>query len=176
MLDVQANLERALDMLKQAAAEEGIDTDELPPTPPVPLDMVRLQRSGFALVKALDDALRQAPDADCVCEAFSIAFKVACKCGRVSGYLNGDWENIWLDDVVPNLLLIEQLFRRLDETIAVSETRFDGAALVAVRAARSEIERILAPLFANVAAADREHMTQLIQRGLAPSPFAINEP
>jgi hypothetical protein len=176
MRDVQANLERALVKLKQAAADEGIDPDELPPMQPIALDMIRLQRSGSALVKALDDALARAPDADCVCEAFSIAFKVACKCGRVGGYLNGGWENIWLDDVVPNLLLIEQLFRRLDETIALGEPRFDRAALAAARAARSELERILAPLFADVSAADREHMKELIQRGLAPSPFSMSEP
>jgi len=176
MADVQHDLERAVEMVEQAAADAGIDIDELPPNLPVALDMVRLRRRGFALVKALDDALRLAPDDDCVCEAFSIAFKLACKCGRVSGYLNDGWEEIWVADVVPNLLLIEHLFGRLDETISLRESRFDDAALVAARAARAELERILGPLLARVTADDRQHIVKLIERRLAPSPFLVIQP
>jgi hypothetical protein len=173
--DVQANLERVAELVRQAAADEDIDIDihERPPNQPIVLDMVRLQRAGFALVGSLDGAFREAPDDACVGEALSIAFKLACKCGRVSGYLGGDRNDIWLDDVVPNLLLIEHLFGRLDEVVAANERHFDHTALDATRAARRELARILAPLFADLPATARLHMTQLIERDLAPSPFSV---
>ena len=168
MDDLVNDLERALELLREAAQEEGLDPDDVSmPESPVVLDAVRLQKLGTLIAAALhdEDAVR------------AVATTVAIKTARISSYLTlreepgSNADAGWDDDVAPNLLLIERLRGEVAGWLEVHpELPLEDA-----RQALVDLDRIVDPLLARVDAAARARLAGLIERRGAPSPFCVTD-
>ena len=168
MDDLVNDLERALELLREAAQEEGLDPDDVSmPESPVVLDAVRLQKLGTLIAAALhdEDAVR------------AVATTLAIKSARISSYLTlreepgSNADAGWYDDVAPNLLLIERLRGEVAGWLEVHpELPLEDA-----RQALVDLDRIVDPLLARVDAAARARLAGLIERRGAPSPFCVTD-
>ena len=174
MEQASSELGRALEMLQEAAAEDGIDLDAPLPTPVVVLEAERMHRTGMRVVKCLvayqpqDEA-----QAEAVADCMPLASKLAAKVARISSYVSEEEREreVWALDGMPNMLLIEHVRERLRPALEAAEPSAppDGSALNVLGA----LDAQLAPLIAAVSAEARAALAALIEQGAAPSPFCL---
>lgn len=176
--DITADLEQAMEMLVQAADEDGIDIDELDldaPLPPESPAQRSLAQRGMAFAVAARELLQGHAD-EAVREARQCAFLIAGKTGRISMYVTPQWqldeERLALTcDAMPNIILVEHLLGVVAEGLAVLGERADPGALVRFEEARAELATALLPLSAAVDDEVREALRDLAAAGRAPSPY-----
>jgi hypothetical protein len=133
-------------LIDQIARDQGIDPDTVVCERPA---LAERAKRIIAILDASPDFAALSTD----------AVVVRMKIGRLQGHLDDpQGEEIYVFDTVPNLLLLELLIERLHPLTAA--------------ALREE----LSPLFAAIDPALRRVFDTLIETGLAPSPFCIEEP
>lgn len=177
MADVTADLTLSIQLLQEAAEKEGIDLSEPLPARPVGLAAERLRRTSLHLVSCLAKLqTTQHVDDDDAAELVSSSSLFAVKIARVAGYIeDGGRENeIWACDATPNLILLERLRSRFGAALAKlpADARNDEG----VTKTLAELDRLLAPLFADIDPALRAELARLEASGRAPSPFLGDRP
>ncbi len=173
MADVAEDMQRCIEMLREAAREEGIDLDAPREPLPVPLAARRLQRAGRRYAESLVALGEPADEDDDRSELRSYVVLTAMKLARLAGHLEmgGDAEF----DVAPNRLLLE----RLDQLAAAVLQRLARVAPHAAAqcdAARRQIQPLVQATFGELSGEARAMLEELVARGDAPSPFCVRTP
>lgn len=179
--DVLLELERAAQLVERAAREQGIDPSEPPePEPVVSLTARRLQKLGQSFASAVRKSVDRLPDVSepDAREVAHEALLVATKCARLVGYFDPLGapcidDDCFEYDAAPNLLLFEELERRLKERIPAL---FPDELARALSARLAEVSALVEPLRAGVSDEARAELAAMIERGEAPSPFLVREP
>src|SRR5690606_36221909 len=158
----------------------GIDLNEPPePEPVVSLTARRLQKLAQAFAVAVCksvDRLPDAPEPDAR-EATHESLLVASKCARLVDYFDALGapcvdDELFEHDAAPNLLLLEELERRLSARLFAV---FPEELARELSARLAEIGALVAPLRAGVSDEARAELASLVERGEAPSPFVVIE-
>jgi hypothetical protein len=181
--DFDKDLSRTLELLRETAAQEGIDIDDIDTrdVPPTPIAALRLQRAGMKYSLATKHALGATPpvlarsDDPHLEELIRQSNLIARKCARVGGYMNRaggpDAAAVaWMSDAVPNLLLLELVLRRARAAV---DALLDPTAAAVFHAIHADLDRSLAPLFAAIPREARAEIDARIASGQAPSPFVL---
>ncbi len=177
--DVQEEWDALERTLERVAEEEGIDPHAPAPPEVVTMASLRLRRAGMGFAGEVARALRELPDelreSDAARELSRQSILVASKCARLADVVGERGEprtddEVWEDDAVPNLLLLEALDRRLVACVAELFAPERAAPLTELASAlREAIGRLLAA----VPEEARAELAAMIERGDAPSPFVV---
>lgn len=164
--DVTADLRVADAMLQQVAVQRGVDLSVSLPSLPTDLPAERLRRAGLKLSRCVFELeVGGELDQDRAAECLRLCSQLCGKIARVTSYLR-EVNGALASDSMPNLLLIEITLRQLHPLLAPLGDPPTNSAL-------HDVERLLAPLLESVDDAAREHMSELVRSGSAPSPFLV---
>ena len=171
--DIADDMQKALELLEEAAAEEEISLEGCEPTEDTPTQRLLSERGlGFALTT--DALLRQYPEHG---EAMLAGFLAGAKVARIAAAVTPSWE---LDpnwpltcDTMPNIILIERLLQVVSDAVAALEEPVDRQALASFERAQVDLVRALLPLSAAVDDSVREALRELTAAGGAPSPYCV---
>jgi hypothetical protein len=174
--EINRDLNRALVILEEACAEEGIDTANLEPAPVPPL-VTRTQPLGTDLVRAAVELTGAAARTGRIDEATTTrlvgnASLIAVKTVRVAWTL-GDptYPSALGEPIEPILLLIERAnaeLRRDARTLAPFAPALPMARFAATHGAMIDL---VTPWIAGISLATRAELNARIAAGCAPSPF-----
>jgi hypothetical protein len=167
--DVEQELRRAFDLLRDLLEEKGIDPDDIE-APSTSLTEARVKKLGVQYATSLRHLEPRGDAAPRLEAARRAALTVGSKLARISADLDAGDGETWAWDTVPNLLLIE----RLDRDITDCMDRLAGVSEIddrEFRRARAEMLRIVTPLLEVVPHSARSALDRLAEAGRAPSPF-----
>ena len=170
--DLHDNLQRSIDMLEALAQEEGLDLDT-PPVPPklVSLDVRRLSKAGQSCFTAALDAFENSsPLGSEGEEILDLATLVKVKTARLTAFGEGEREETWEIDAVPNLFLIEQTLRAMGKHVSSLRATMPGTNWGRLEDSRLSAQRLIAEHLAGRFDA-RRVLADLVKQGKAPSPF-----
>ncbi|HMI93198.1 MAG TPA: hypothetical protein VK509_17630, partial [Polyangiales bacterium] len=162
MTHVKDALDEALELIQQAAKEEGVDLDAPLPPRVANLQIERLKRVSMDVVNSLASyqPLTEA-QADALGECRLLTMKVVSKIARVAAYAEAGWQgrDVWQHDGMPNLLLIECLKVQLRP--ALERAQPSAPAGYSAVDALDALEPLLAPLLAGISAGARATLAEL---------------
>lgn len=179
MADVEANLTRAIVMLHQRAAEEGVSFDDLDEPLFQPSEQTkRVLEAGRAYVVAVHELTRgltqegaEAADSKLAALVFNQAGLVYAKLARLFGQREAfSAGQVYREDSVPNLLLIEYAEPRVAWGVSrvIAET---AASPTAYLSARHALLALLRPELEAIPAELRYAFARRVATCTAPSPF-----
>lgn len=167
--DMSADLHTADSMLQQAARERGIDLSSSLPSPPSVLSTERLKRAILKLSRRVFELeVAGGLDRERAAKCLQLCLLLAGKTARVTSYWAGEFPEALARDAVPNLLLIELTLTRLHQVLEPLAEPQTSSAL-------HDVQRLLAPLLETVDDVARAHLMELVDSGLAPSPFLVTD-
>lgn len=181
--DFDDAIREALVMVTRLALEAGIDPMQPAPEPVVSLSVARLQKLGTAFAVSIGHLVRALPPplgrSEAARELSIQALVLARKCARLvdsfdelGNPLTGGF--VWASDAVPNLLLLDEVDRRL---IACMDALLPpGKERESLFGVYAQIRRLIAPLRAAVDDDALAELKAMVERGEAPSPFSIVSP
>lgn len=185
MQDVASDMEKALGMLKEELEERGIDAREIEPLPPLSTYAFRLQEVAtqhlFA-VRGIIDRMGPAHlhgHEDLVEELQRMTHTLAGKVANLSGDIS-DSGRLELDPgnrshTVSVLLLLEHAARTSGELMTRLASIAPDLPMTRFKGIQAEFEGLLAPLFDEISANDREALGIFIAVRKAPSPFCTRK-
>lgn len=173
--DVAKDMASAIEVLRTAAKEQGIDLSVPLAHAPIVLDQVRLRNAGVELSVALH-ALVHSPgytkQSRVVDDVVSTGITLTSKAARIGAYLAAPSADTWGIDAIPNLLLVERLRTGLTDALChLDGEDFDKPTLTTIRKAIGDISHVLDPLIVGIGSAPRAILEALAARGAVPSPF-----